>query len=238
MYLKSYELGLKAIAVYRDGCKATQAVSTSAPKDALGKTGSRLTEQEQIEGHVTALNSLLGKSYTAEQLASSSPGKLVLTRTRNSITHEVALGGHKFRITASLTADGKPAEIYLVVAKVGSTLRNFAEGWAMAVSLGLRAGVPVEKFIQCYEGTSGEPCGITDNPDIRIAKSFMDYVARWLELEFVTRKKPKGSEEDETVAEVKMIAQGDPCVSCGKYTLVRSGSCFVCKNCGDTTGCS
>ncbi len=248
VYMTAWSQGLKAIAIYRDGCKATQAVS-SKPKskeldidrDIVEPLCKGIPITVSDEEAVDLLNETLGTEYDLEELTSGSLGYAKLPPTRDSITHEFSLGMHKFRLIVSVDDEDRPREIFLICSKIGSMLRGFAEAWATAVSLGLRQGVPIEKYIKVYEGTVGEPNGMTSNPDIRMAKSFMDYVARFLELQFVTKSNTVGSRL--LVAEKKLESktretQGDACISCGKYALMRSGACFVCTNCGETTGCS
>ncbi len=240
VYMAAWSMQLKAIAIYRDGCKATQAVSAK-PKNLDIPLDEALVMSVSEDEAVELLNEVLGTEYDLEELTSGSLGYAKLPPTRDSITHEFSLGMHKFRLIVSVDDEDRPREIFLICSKIGSMLRNFAEGWATAVSLGLRQGVPVEKYIKVYEGTVGEPSGMTSNPDIRMAKSFMDYVARFLELQFVTKSNTVGARL--LVAETKLNSsiretQGDACLNCGKYALIRSGSCYTCNNCGETTGCS
>ena len=237
VYLTAWSRGLKAIAIYRDGCKATQAVSAK-PKTvkSLEKSVSTTLSEEDA---VDLLNEALGTEYDLEELTSGSLGYAKLPPTRDSITHEFSLGMHKFRLIVSVDDEDRPREIFLICSKIGSMLRGFAEAWATAVSLGLRQGVPIEKYIKVYEGTVGEPSGMTSNPEIRMAKSFMDYVARFLELQFVTKSTTVGQRllQAEKKLDIRET-QGDACPSCGMYALMRSGSCYTCTNCGETTGCS
>lgn len=218
-YMMAWRAGLKAIAIYRDGSKMSQAVSTKS-------------EEPDCD------------DPTSPDVEDGSPkwGELVRpSKTRVSMTHEFKIGGHKFFITVGLDREtNKPIEIFVNSSKVGSFLRSMMDSWAIAVSYALQAGVPVDRFIRVYEGTKCEPSGITDNSEIQIAQSPIDYIARWLYNTFSGRTvtaTPVDTQPVEPTNELTSRPTGDPCPSCGNFTLERAGSCMVCRTCGETTGC-
>jgi len=154
-YLEGWKLGLKALAVYRDGSKESQPLSTS-------------TE---------------GDKAAAKQLAA--PRRERLPDTRQSITHKFNIAGHEGYITVGLYDDGRPGELFITMAKEGSTIGGLMDCFGTAVSMSLQYGVPLEVYVSKFSHTRFEPMGHTKNPDIRIAKSIVDYIFRWLGITFM-----------------------------------------------------
>ena len=154
-YLEGWRLGLKALAIYRDGSKESQPLSTS-------------TE---------------GDKAAAKQAAT--PRRERLPDTRQSITHKFSVAGHEGYITVGLYEDGRPGELFITMAKEGSTIGGLMDCFGTAVSMGLQYGVPLEVFVNKFSHTRFEPMGHTKNPDIRIAKSLVDYIFRWLGITFL-----------------------------------------------------
>jgi ribonucleoside-diphosphate reductase alpha chain len=154
-YREGWMLGLKALAVYRDGSKESQPLSTSTETD----------------------------KASAKQLAK--PRRQRLPDTRQSITHKFNVAGHEGYITVGLYEDGRPGELFITMAKEGSTVGGLMDSFGTAVSMSLQYGVPLEVYVNKFSHTRFEPMGHTKNPDIRIAKSIVDYIFRWLGITFL-----------------------------------------------------
>ena len=248
-YLESWKLGLKCIAIYRDGCKRSQPLSTSRDKE----------KKEEAVAVVTEARATRRR----------------LPDERHSITHKFDIQGHEGYIHAGLYDDGTPGEIFLTMAKEGSTISGMMDAFATQTSLALQYGVPLRVMVNKFSHMRFEPSGFTKNPELPIAKSLMDYVFRWLASRFldqedqdavgVVRREPPALEmpqpdaapAPEPAAELKVVANGKgngnghtgqklafvvnadapACSDCGSIT-VRSGACYKCLNCGATTGCS
>ncbi|MDH3627454.1 MAG: vitamin B12-dependent ribonucleotide reductase [Acidobacteriota bacterium] len=229
-YIEAWRLGLKSIAIYRDGCKRTQPLSTGKSKtDAI-----------------------------AVDAAPLPPGaaRRKLTDTRDSKTHKFSVGGFEGYMTVGLYADGMPGEIFITLGKAGSTLAGFADSFATAISFSLQHGVELRFLVDKFTHVRFEPSGFTGNPDIPIAKSIVDYVFRWLAQEFLpTENQPEisidegsgdaqetadGNGETRSAREREVfVAQADapPCHECGAI-MIRNAACYACVNCGATSGCS
>ena len=169
-YIKAWHLGIKALAIYRDGSKTAQALRTDAQKDA---PASPPTEAD-IENAV------------AEALAKAPPKRRRMPRERQSITHKFSIGGHEGYITAGMYDDGTVGEIFLTdIGKEGSTLRGMMNSFATAISIALQYGVPLETLVRKFSYMRFEPEGMTSNPEIPFAKSMPDYIMRWLASRFL-----------------------------------------------------
>ena len=199
-YRWAWKLGLKALAVYRDGSKESQPVSTSS--DTSKKAPPPV----------------------------SAPRRERLPDTRQSITHKFNVVGHEGYITVGLYQDGRPGELFITMAKEGSTVGGLMDCLGTAVSMGLQYGVPLSVFVNKFSHTRFEPMGTTGNPDIPLAKSVADYIFRWLGHQFLPTTAPPTSPAPTPTA-------SPPCDLCGSLT-VRSGTCYLCHNCGHTMGCS
>jgi ribonucleoside-diphosphate reductase alpha chain len=228
-FIQAWRLGLKAIAIYRDGCKRTQPLSTGIEK-----------KQD------------LAAFGAAEQLRRKLP------ETRNSVTHKFSVASFEGYLTVGLYDDGKPGEIFITLGKAGSTLAGFADAFATAISFALQHGVELRFLVDKFTHVRFEPSGFTGNERIPIAKSIVDYVFRWLALQFLPEEQqpaqpdraPNGTElEVEEMAgdaeqlrsseRAVFVAQADapPCHECGAI-MIRNGACYACANCGATSGCS
>jgi ribonucleoside-diphosphate reductase alpha chain len=237
-YFESWRLGAKAISIYRDGSKRTQPLNTSKDKVAA-----------ELEKVVASM---------------AQPVRRRLPDERHSITHKFDIAGHEGYITVGLFEDGMPGEIFLVMAKEGSTISGFADAFAQAISYALQYGVPLQVLVDKFSHARFEPSGITKNPDVRFAKSIVDYIFRWLATKFlsneaqfhagVNNRENRRSDERATPEQVKAAAKAavsssspyaaiqnqedaPPCSVCGAI-MVRSGSCYKCANCGSTSGCA
>ena len=158
-YYWGWELGLKAIAIYRDGSKQSQPLSTK-------------TETEKA------------KEASVEKVVYK-PRRERLTDTRQSITHKFNISGHEGYLNVGLYPDGRPGELFITMAKEGSTVGGLMDSFGTAISMSLQYGVPLEVLVNKFSHTRFEPMGHTTNPDIRIAKSMVDYIFRWLGITFL-----------------------------------------------------
>src|SRR5204862_4632596 len=161
-----------AVAVYRDGCKKSQPLSAAGTKTAESSDKSVRATQTQIE----------------EQDLHAPPRAVRhrLDDERMSITHKFNVGGHEGYVTVGLYQDGSPGEIFITMAKEGSTVSGLMDSFSCAISLALQHGVPLKMLCEKFAHTRFEPSGWTNNPDIGFAKSIMDYIFRWLQLRFLT----------------------------------------------------
>src|SRR5229473_2888195 len=243
-YMESWKLGLKCIAIYRDGCKRSQPLSTS------------LTKEKK------AVEPVAGPEYRAVRRR--------LPDERKSITHKFDIQGHEGYLTVGMFEDGQPGELFVTMAKEGSTISGLMDAFATQTSYALQFGVPLKFMVDKFSHMRFEPSGFTKNKEIPIAKSIVDYIFRWMASHFmsvedqdaagvVRRDAPVPAAASdaapivETMAsnELKVIAtpangiqkiafintDAPACPDCGAIT-VRSGSCYKCLNCGATTGCS
>jgi ribonucleoside-diphosphate reductase alpha chain len=254
-YHEAWKLGLKAVAVYRDGCKRSQPLST-------GKDKEKLTD--------------LGVTPTAVRRK--------LPDERESITHKFSISGHEGYITVGKYEDGTPGEIFITMAKEGSTISGLMDSFATMTSLALQHGVPLNFLVDKFTHTRFEPSGFTKNPEIPMTKSIMDYIFKWLATKFLDRESqahagvilredaapvvskpvpnvapltkedasfvtslatpsviatPKDADGPNTrnTATFRYQQDAPSCSDCGSI-MVRNGACYKCLNCGSTSGCS
>jgi ribonucleoside-diphosphate reductase alpha chain len=171
LYLDAWKLGLKAVALYRDNCKVAQPLATQK-KAAAGQTsGDSLTQQVE---------------RVVETVIVQRPVRQKLPRTRMSKTFSFRVADCHGYATVGEFEDGRPGEVFLKVAKQGSTLSGIMDAFAIAVSLGLQYGVPMRAFIEKFTNMRFEPAGMTDDPDIRFATSLVDYIFRRMAVEYLT----------------------------------------------------
>ena len=275
IYLQGWKLGLKAIAMYRDGSKLSQPLNSAGTKE---------EKETEKDAGIRAVETLV---------ASSPNPRRYLADERESITHKFKIAGHKGYITVGLFDDGTPGEIFIRMAKMGTVLSGLIDSFAIAISIGLQYNVPLEVLVDKFSHVRFEPSGMTTNPNIRIAKSIVDYVFRWMGMKFldaeaqmeigynnmqvqplegvdefgdaptVTVSVDAIGENAQQVAvpatinqSIRLEIQGErpapvkkttfrfdtlgdapSCTNCGGMTK-RNGSCYVCLDCGDTSGCS
>jgi ribonucleoside-diphosphate reductase alpha chain len=246
-YMESWKLGLKCIAIYRDGCKRSQPLSTSLDKE-------KKAAAPEVE-------------YRAMRRK--------LPDERKAVTHKFDIQGHEGYLTVGLFDDGTPGELFVTMAKEGSTISGLMDAFATQTSYALQFGVPVKFMVDKFSHMRFEPSGFTKNKEIPIAKSIVDYIFRWMASHFlpaeeqdeagIIRREPAAADPPParadnakpatTPKELKVIASpptngnggvqkiafintdAPACPDCGAIT-VRSGSCYKCLNCGATTGCS
>jgi ribonucleoside-diphosphate reductase alpha chain len=266
IHIEAWQLGIKAVAIYRDNCKVAQPLSASKKDD---------DEIDPVAGATEVIERVVEKIVYQ-------PIRQKLPRTRVSRTFEFRVADCKGFVTVGQYEDGRPGEIFVRVSKQGSTLAGIMDAFAISVSHGLQYGVPLRSFIEAFTGMRFEPAGMTDDPDIRIANSLMDYLFRRMALEYLSpeeraelnilttseRMQPtlpgvdegietrQGSEmpvdppsiesvstlltdtQTTLVREVKTTNHDAPmCMQCG-VTMQRAGSCHACPSCGTTSGCS
>jgi len=227
IYIEAWRLGLKAIAIYRDGCKRTQPLNTSLDQQA--------------------------------EKAKPKPFRRRLPDERQAVTHKFSIAGHEGYLTVGLYEDGTPGEIFITMSKEGSTISGLMDAFATSVSMALQYGVPLRVLTEKFSHMRFEPSGFTGNKDIPIAKSILDYIFRWLDKKFLLPDKQirkldvENTSSIDSFGEIKILpatareqnekevyqqqADAPPCHQCGSI-MVRSGSCYKCINCGETSGCS
>lgn len=183
-YIKAWKMGLKAIAVYRDGCKRTQPLSTS--KEGAVSDGT-LAKAEGLDALNEEERTLILALRESKTLPAGPPMSIryKLPTERRSITHKFQIAGHEGYITVGMYDSGSPGEIFVRMAKEGSVIAGLMDSFATAVSLSLQHGVPMSILCEKFRGTRFEPSGFTGNQDIPIATSIMDYLFRWLALRFL-----------------------------------------------------
>ena len=278
LHMLSWELGIKAVAVYRDNCKVGQPLSTAKKDSEKGATDNGV-----------AANSATQIIERVVERVVHQPVRQKLPRSRRGRTFEFRVADCKGFATIGEYTDGRPGEVFLTVSKQGSTLAGLMDAFAKSISYGLQYGVPMRAFIEAFVNTRFEPAGMTDDPDIRMASSIVDYLFRRLAVEYLTaderaelgvftreeRMQPTlpGVEESITIntqgadvfADPKTIpsvndlvaqidsgafsappshvakkpaATGMICTACGSANMQRAGACYVCGDCGSSSGCS
>ena len=231
-YVEGWRLGLKSLAVYRDGSKRTQPLSTS---------------HEGAESEVPQTEPKLRRRR--------------LPDVRQAVTHKFSIAGHDGYLTVGLYEDGQAGELFLKMAKEGSTISGLMDSVALLTSMALQYGVPLRALVDKFSHTRFEPSGFTPNPEIPFAKSVTDYVFRWLGLTFLSERTTEGgpverssdpgteaapSESGGRVVPIRGGSRGEPplvgqedappCTTCGTL-MTRAGACYVCPTCGESGGC-
>ena len=169
-YIQAWQMGVKALAIYRDGSKTAQALRTDAQKDAPVTPDAQAAIDKAV----------------ADALAKAPPKRRRMPRERQSLTHKFSIGGHEGYITAGMYEDGTVGEIFLTdIGKEGSTLRGMMNSFATAISIALQYGVPLETLVRKFSYMRFEPEGMTSNPEIPFSKSMPDYIMRWLASRFL-----------------------------------------------------
>jgi ribonucleoside-diphosphate reductase alpha chain len=245
LLIESWQLGVKAIAIYRDNCKVAQPLS--GKKDESGQT-------------------TLAPAVAAAPLPATRRRRLPDDRTE--IGRKFRVGDYEGYIHVGLYEDGTPGDIFVDIAKEGTTLAGLMNSFMISVSLGLQYGVPLEVYVSKFAHMRFEPSGMTNDPDIRAAKSIVDYIFRWMGKKFLTTDQQEeigilspevrarlaqsyaaleGKSADAAAA-VEAASPGQTalfnafedaqeCARCGGR-MVRTGSCYTCRDCGTNTGCS
>jgi ribonucleoside-diphosphate reductase alpha chain len=260
-YIEAWKLGLKAVAIYRDGSKRSAPLNVKKNKD-MG------TAEEAKAAPVA--------------IAPVGPVRKRMSDTRVSITHKFDIAGHEGYLTVGLFDDKQPGELFITMAKEGSTIGGLMDTIGTLVSLSLQYGVPVDAMVKKFAHTRFEPSGFTKNPDIRNAKSIPDYIFRWMGNQFIPgyreANNPNAGQQDLPMKEIREIEKktlnkpvaelqvnddnpsvvahhrlnletdaselvirfkdGLTCPECGSSKIKHTGSCATCLNCGASLGCS
>lgn len=261
LYVETWRMGLKSVALYRDGCKLSQPLNATndKQKETAAETALAAQQQPTLKRHR-------------------------LSKKRRGFTQEARIGGHKVYLRTGEYEDGALGEIFIDMHKEGASFRSIMNCFAIAVSLGLQYGVPLEEYVQCFTFTRFEPQGTVDHPNIKMATSVVDFIFRLLGMEYLgrtdfvqvkptkdedvlpqidkktkqepTAQKEKTTEKDGVVVKLErkaatpqpqnsavnehlstMMGDAPFCDACGHVT-VRNGSCYRCVNCGNSMGCS
>jgi ribonucleoside-diphosphate reductase alpha chain len=257
-YLEAWKQGIKAVAIYRDGSKQNQVMTTK--KDDAKQAPVALVEEDDLDGPPRARRNKLPPE-------------------RFSVTHKFKVGSHEGYLTVGLYKDGTPGELFITMAKEGSTVSGLMDSFACAVSIALQHGVPLRLLVNKFAHTRFEPSGWTQSAEIGYANSIMDYIFRWLDLRFLTgeqqslfddlRPRPHAhpatapsapeavgpiaaaaqpalfdrnaraasGHASDALSEVVNLGDAPSCHLCGAI-MTRNGSCFRCQSCGSTSGCS
>jgi len=237
-YIESWRLGLKAVAIYRDNSKKVQPMSSGQ--------GSKTEKKNAAAANAVAVL----KEAVTEKVVFR-PVRRKLPDERQSITHKFSIGGHEGYITVGMFEDGTPGEIFVSMAKEGSTISGLMDSFATSVSYCLQYGVPLKFLVDKFGHVRFEPSGWTGNPAIPYAKSIPDYIFRWLGSKFLGAEYALANNEAGTTQALRpteqnpqeklpfpaAVADSPLCAECGGF-MTRNGSCYKCENCGGTSGCS
>jgi ribonucleoside-diphosphate reductase alpha chain len=250
LYSDAWKLGVKAIAIYRDNCKVAQPLS--------GKTEKGATTQ-------------LAPELALATTGVAAPRRRRLPEDRTEIGRKFRVGDYEGYIHVGVYEDGTPGDIFVDIAKEGTTLAGLMNSFMISVSLGLQYGVPLEVYVSKFSHMRFEPSGLTNDEDIRVAKSLVDYIFRWMGKKFLSAEQQEeagilsaevkarlaaayanggdtpgvntveaGAVEAATPGQTALFNQWDDaqeCARCGGR-MVRTGSCYTCRDCGTNTGCS
>ena len=233
VYLDAWKLGIKGLAIYRDGSKR------SAPLSSRQET---VEEKEGPQVQVV-----------------TEPYRRHLPDTRSSVTHKFTIQGHEGYITVGCSEDGSPGEVFIKMSKGGSTISGLMDTIGVLLSSSLQYGVPLETIVRKFTHVRFEPEGFTPNPDIPMAKSVIDYLVRWMGMEFIPgyreKMSPKAREEAKAAVQEELeedivtdpafqldlaipAQSGETCPDCGSNKIRKTGTCGVCMDCGTSLGCS
>lgn len=214
IYEYAWKKGVKAVAVYRDGCKRSQPLSTGS---------------NETDGST--------ETPTGPEVPTAVPLRRKLPSIRPAVTHKFSIGGHEGYITVGHYDNGDPGEVFITISKEGSTISGLMDSLAIAISVALQHGVPLEVLTEKFSHTRFEPSGFTGNKDVPIAKSIIDYLARWLALRYATPSTPTPDVSPVIPQPVNTSTDAPACSTCG-HIMTRNGSCYKCGSCGETSGCS
>jgi ribonucleoside-diphosphate reductase alpha chain len=209
IYMQSWKMGLKAVALYRDGSKGSQPLNEKSE-----------TEKEVVNN-----------------TSSHKPLRRRLDKTRKAEIHKFTVGGHEGYIITGFYEDGTLGEIFIEMSKQGQTLRGLLDLLSINMSMLLQVGYPIDNMIEKMKGTSFAPNGFTDDSNIKIVSSIADYIGRYLEQRYLNKQEPAVQSLTEVIAKSKEITFEGPICPCGGMS-VPNGACYICTECGTSTGCS
>ncbi|MDF1496984.1 MAG: vitamin B12-dependent ribonucleotide reductase [Patescibacteria group bacterium] len=184
-YLEGWRLGLKAIAIYRDGSKRVQALTTTKESFKKGEAKEKEAEKVHSPGSMV-LDKQVEPTQVVKATQTYTPRRRRMPDERKALTHKFQIGPHKGFITVGLYDDGTPGEIFVTMSKEGSVLSGLLDVFSTSVSIGLQYGVPLKILVNKFAHVRFEPSGFTTNANIRVAKSIVDYIFRWLGLKFLS----------------------------------------------------
>ncbi|HWG74887.1 MAG TPA: vitamin B12-dependent ribonucleotide reductase [Acidimicrobiales bacterium] len=259
IHIEAWQLGIKAIAMYRDNCKVAQPLATAKKTLANPDASEAEVHDAQLALKVAELETALERHTVVVK----QPVRERLPRRRRSTTFAFRVADCEGYVTVGEYDDGRAGEVFMKVSKQGSTLAGIMDAFAIAVSLGLQHGVPLATYVKKYTNMRFEPAGMTDDPELRIAQSLVDYIFRRLAVDYLSpeeraelgvmttgeRMQPTlpGVEETTTPSSsvvepslpLSMVDTADApyCYQCG-VQMQRAGSCHACPSCGTTSGCS
>jgi ribonucleoside-diphosphate reductase alpha chain len=243
LLIEAWQLGVKAIAIYRDNCKVAQPLS-----------GSKDTSEEARVAQIHALGGVV-----------AAPKRRRLPDDRTEVGRKFKVGEYEGYIHVGLFDDGTPGDIFVDIAKEGTTLAGLMNSFMISVSLGLQYGVPLEVYVSKFSHMRFEPSGMTNDPDIRVAKSIVDYIFRWMGKKFLTSDQQEEAgiltpevkarlaaayaageatapahHEAAPTGQTALFNSWEDAVECSRCggRMVRTGSCYTCRDCGTNTGCS
>jgi ribonucleoside-diphosphate reductase alpha chain len=267
LYIEAWQLGLKAVAIYRDNCKVAQPLATAKKTVADPNASSAEAHDAELALKVAELERALER----QTVVVKQPIRERLPRRRKSSTFAFRVADCEGYVTVGEYEDGRPGEVFMKVSKQGSTLAGIMDAFAIAVSLGLQHGVPLATYVKKYTNMRFEPAGMTDDPDLRIAQSLVDYIFRRLAVDYMSlderaelgvlttaeRTQPTLPGVEEAITQNTRLDAGPAltdsplwlsiptavesdapyCFQCG-VQMQRAGSCHACPLCGTTSGCS
>jgi len=242
LLIEAWQLGVKAIAIYRDNCKVAQPLSGSKDRSEAG-----------VEAQILALGGMV-----------AAPKRRRLPDDRTEVGRKFRVGEYEGYIHVGLFEDGTPGDIFVDIAKEGTTLAGLMNSFMISVSLGLQYGVPLEVYVSKFSHMRFEPSGMTNDPDVRVAKSLVDYIFRWMGKKFLSADQQEeagiltpevkarlaaayaageatpSAAEMHTPGQTALFNSWEDAVECSKCggRMVRTGSCYTCRDCGTNTGCS
>jgi ribonucleoside-diphosphate reductase alpha chain len=264
-YIEAWQMGLKAVAIYRDNSKRSAPLATR-------KTADKLDERPQDT--LAAEFAELARENESLRHQLAAPVRRPLNGTRMSLTHQFEIAGHKGFLTVGFYPDSQPGEIFIRMSKEGSTIGGLMDTVATLTSIALQYGVPLEELVNKFAYQRFEPSGYTNNPDIRTAFSITDYVFRWMGCQFIKGYReatspdhgqaelpmpevtemehtavnrpvpelridpPAAAHPDRVKTALGTAYMGILCSNCGSDKVIRAGACGVCTQCGTSQGCS
>lgn len=266
-YVRAWELGLKCVAIYRDGSKGSQAVSMSDDSEEEEATGDEVADDTgavqsefvedipEMEDEGEERPPDVSEVLTKREKKTSPFSHKFEPATRRKVPEEADAIRKKFRVDdvegyihVGLFDDGTPGEIFVNITKAKPTISGLIDQWAIALSIGLQYGIPLSKYVEKFKNVAFKPSGFTGGDEVcKVAQSIVDYVARYLEHRFVKHPEPPTPTEMEELQSAAMTEvpigenadterTGTPCPECGTE-MVQNGTCEVCPQCGETTGC-